>query len=400
MAGFKKRPPFIILLKNFCIIYLTMVKPNPYVYSSKDFDNLFDKEIKWQIIGKEIITKDKVAEILKNLKQPNVKILGKSIEEKILSIFLDENIRFGDKNLILDKKDYWIDKITYFTTKKLPVRLAILGFPFKMPVKLKTVRTLPDMGELLSLARLLFIANLIKKIYKPGAEVIIFTEEGFYKFIGVDKKNASAYIYELKKWLKFLRWNSIIKLKSLSLMEKLPDFEKIFNKKLRENKKLLKENDPEFLRKFNEAFIPIFRIVNSLSFDEKILMDVYNDQIKDEDLPKKALKIRNLLKRKATLALLNYFAYLQTRDELNFIEKTAPHALLLTVSPKYYRLPIYPVSKEIEVLPYHGVPIYFQKNNKWQIDYLINLKRKNWKLVEVYLYKDKDKTPFFYKVVG
>jgi len=52
-------------------------------------------------------------------------------------------------------------------------------------------------------------------------------------------------------------------------MEKLPDFEKIFNKKLRENKKLLKENDPEFLKKFNEAFIPIFRIVNSLSFDEK-----------------------------------------------------------------------------------------------------------------------------------
>jgi hypothetical protein len=94
-----------------------MVKPNPYVYSSKDFDNLFNKEIKWQIIGKEIITKDKVAKILKNLKQPNVKILGKSIEEKILSIFLDENIRFGDKNLILDKKDYWIDKITYFTTK-------------------------------------------------------------------------------------------------------------------------------------------------------------------------------------------------------------------------------------------------------------------------------------------
>jgi hypothetical protein len=145
-----------------------MVKPNPYVYSSKDFDNLFDKEIKWQIISKEIITKDKVAEILKNLKQPNVKILGKSIEEKILSIFLDENIRFGDKNLILVKKDYWIDKITYFTTKKLPVRLAILGFPFKMPAKLKTVRTLPDMGELLSLARLLFIANLIKKFINLG----------------------------------------------------------------------------------------------------------------------------------------------------------------------------------------------------------------------------------------
>jgi len=376
-----------------------MIKPNPYVYSSKDFDNLFDKELKWQIVDREIINKEKVAKILKTLKQPEVKIVGKSVEEKILSIFLDENIRFGDKKLILDKKDYWIERILYFSTKKHPIRLAILGFPFKMPVKLKTIRTLPDMGELLSLARLYFIANLIKKIYKPGAEIIIFSEEGFYKFIGVDKNKALAYITELKKWIRFLKWTSVIKIKSLSLMEKLPNFEKIFNRKLKENKKLLREKDPEFLQKFNQAFLPIFRIVNSAQFNEEILMDVYNDQIKDEDLSKEALRIRNYLRKRAEEALLNYFAYLQTRDELNFIEKQAPNSLLLTVSPKYYRLPIYPVSKEIEILPYHGVPIYFEKINKWNIDYLINLKRKNYKVVEVYLDRDKDKTPFFYKII-
>ena len=376
-----------------------MVKPNPYVYSSKDFNNLFDKKIKWKIVGKEIVDKPQVAKILKKLPQPSVKINGKSTEEKILSIFLDENIRFGDKNLILDKKEYWINKISYFTKNKKPLLLAILGFPFKMPVRLKTNRTLPDMGELLSLARLLFIAKLIKKIYKPGAKVIIFTEEGFYKFIGVEKNDALNYIKELKRWIKFLKWDSILKVKSLSLMENFSNFKKIFKRKLKENRKLLKENDPEFLKKYEEAFVPIFRIVNSLKFDEEILMDVYNDEIKDENLSKEAFKIRNLLRKKATTALLNYFSYLQTRDELNFIEQQAPNSLLLTVSPKYYRLPIYPVSREIEVLPYHGVPIYFERSNKWQIDYLINLKRKNWKIVEVYLKEDKDPTPFFYKII-
>lgn len=97
-------------------------------------------------------------------------------------------------------------------------------------------------------------------------------------------------------------------------------------------------------------------------------------------------------------AFCAYYSYLQTKNELDFVYRMIGNNLQLSVSPKAHRLGIIPIEDRIEVLPYHGVPVYFKKENRFDIIYLHELKVQPVKITEVFLKGDKENLPFYYQM--
>lgn len=83
---------------------------NPYVYPFVPFKDLTKKTIRQNFIGEKRVSLEELKEVLSNLDQPKPKIEGKNKAEKILSLFLDEKIRLGPPEYILENKDSWLKK--------------------------------------------------------------------------------------------------------------------------------------------------------------------------------------------------------------------------------------------------------------------------------------------------
>lgn len=376
------------------------MKSNPYVFPSKDFFDLSFKKFFDNFQGEKQIDLFQLKKIVEEIKLPLIKIKPKKLlSEQILEFFLNPEIRFGSSRYIKENKDFFQKRLNYFIQNQKPIVFTLLGFPFKMPVSLKTDRTLPDMGEVLFLNRLFRIAEFIQEnIYSPGVKIYVFSEDCFAPFVDLPLKEAENYhrfLLFLNKKLGFDRFIQIVRLKE---MEKDPLFQEVFEKNLQENLKLYEKKDKEFLKKYRQTLKPIFRLVNSREFPLEVLMDVYNDQLKIKELSLNARKIRKKLLKKAQQAIFSYFAYLKTRDDLRFLEKKAPFALPLTVSPKPYRLGIWPIRKNCWILPYHGVPVFYKKENFWDLRYLIDLRREKKPILKVFLKEDKEAKPFFYEI--
>lgn len=374
------------------------MKSNPYVYPSKDFFDLENKNFKNNLFGQKKIALKDVKKTIDKIKIPSISLSGKKTEEKILNLFLSEEIRFGEKSLLLDYKDFWLKKINYFVKKNKPLQFTILGFPFKVPLPLKTNRILPDMGEVLSLARLRAIGLFIRQnIYSPGAVINVFSEGSFGRFIGVKEEKVKKYEKHLKFLAEKLAIEDILKIRFLSGMEKDERFFDLFEKRKRENSQALKNKNSQFMKKFRGAYPSVFRIVDATMYSKEILMQVYDGKIKDENLLPRARAARKDIAKRTKKALIEYFAYLSVRDDLNFLEKSIPHYLALSVSPKPYRLGIIPVNKKIKILPYHGVPVFDEKTESWDIVYLVDLERKNERYKKAILKEENEKAPFYYQ---
>jgi len=373
------------------------MQSNSYVFPSKDFQDLSLKRISDNFSEEKKIDFSEIKLILGQLDFPQIKINSSlKIEDQILSFFIHPEIRLGPKRYIKESENFFKKRIFYFYKEKKPISFTLLGFPFKMPVPLKTNRILPDMGEVLFLHRLYKIAEFLNKIYPFGVKIYIFGEGGFAPFVGVLSKEAQKYFDFLVFLNKKLNFDEFLEIYSLSEMEKEPNFKEIFEENIKKLETLYRQKDKEFLKKFKKVLKPIFRIVDSRKYPLGVLMDVYNDNLKFNDLTVGSKKARKELLGKTQKAIFRYFAYLKTRDDLNFLEKKVPFHLPLTVSPKLNRLGIWPIRRNCWILPYHGVPIFWEKENKWDLEYLIDLRRKSENITKVFLNEDKENKPFFY----
>lgn len=372
------------------------MKSNPYVYPTVPFKNLNNKKVIDNFIREEEIDIGGLKKEIRRIKQPIIENKGRSAVEKILNIFLDKNFIFGPRYFIKDDKNFWHKKLNYFIENKKPINFTILGFPFKVPVFLKTNRTFPDMGEVLILLRLKTIIENIKKIYSPGAVIYIFTEGGLGPFCGVNKEDYEGYEKFLIQLSKDLNFNEVLKIEPLSNMEKISGFRSFFLKRLKENRKLFKEKNKAFLVKYKGAFPSIFKIINTKMYDEIFLMDVYNEKLKNNEISEQAMKIRKHIEAKSDECICNYFAYLKARDDINYLEKIVPNYIPLSVSPKPKRLGILPINKECNILPYHGVPVL--NKDSWTIEYLIDIRRSKEQYIKMFLKNDKEKKPFYYEI--
>lgn len=374
------------------------IKSNPYVYPFTPYANLDNKNFVAKFVDGEIVSNKEIKNLLKK-NELKISLKGKSVSEKIYNIFLNDEVLFGPKEYLENNRNYWLEKINYFITKQKPIKFTILGFPFKIPNPLKTNRKLPDFGELLALKKLFDIASLIKKIYSSGAIVYIFTEGVFGRFNNLSKKESDNYKKQLKKMVRFFKWDKLLKIIDLQEMEKFnANFKKTFEKEVKLIKTQYQKNNREIIKKYEGAKKSIYHIVNTrdLNLTREQLMDLYNENLPDEKLTPKIKKARKKMEKLTYEMIIKYFAYLSLRDKLDFINKKVPHGIALSVSPKPNRLGIIPVGRDIIRLPYHGVPVYNSKLEKFTIEYLIDIQRMNFVFKKIYWVHDKEKKPFFY----
>jgi len=372
------------------------MKSNPNVYPYTPFKNLANKETKNNFVSESIISFFDVKNILANIKNPEIKICGETVAEKIFSIFLDDEIRFGPKEFLLDNKENWLEKLNYFIQKKEKIQFSILGFPFKIPVPLKTDRVLPDMGEMLAINRLNYIAELCRQEYEPGIKITIFSEGGFDRTVGVPHNESVAYHNFLVKATKELEFDKNIDVLPLSMMEEVDNFENLYQAKIEFLKNLYNNGDEKYLEKYNGTKEAVYRIVSTINVDQEILMDVYNEDLQDNEVSSLVLEVRKDIEKRMHEAIFMYHAYLMVRDDLDFIEKKIPGALTLSVSPKPNRLGIFPINKELKRLPYHAVPVFDEKKFEFTTEYLIDIKREDAFFEKGYLRESDDKAPFYY----
>jgi len=371
------------------------MKSNPVVFPFVEFQDLSNKKIIKNFLKPKIIGWDEIKNILNNIKKPCLNLPKKAtIEEKIFNIFLDDNFLFGKKEYVLDYKKYWIEKLNYFTKNEKPIKFTLLGFPFKVPLILKTIRTVPDMGDVLVLNQLKDFVLAIKEIYSPGAIVYVITEGCFGKFTGVSRVNIEKYHHFLKKIIKKLNFESFLKIIPLDKLETYDDFKRVYKEQIRNFNKKYIERDKDFIKRYNQAFPSIFHIINPKTKDILFLMDIYNNNLKTKY--QKINKKKKEIEEKTHKAVINYFAYLKTRDILNFLEKEIPNALSLSVSPKPGRIGLLPINKEINKLPHHAMTVFYEKEKKFLLHYYIDILRMSLKFQPVYLINDTEKKPFFF----
>lgn len=372
------------------------VKANPYVYPYVPFEDLANKHLRDNFTQSQTITWEDLKNLVAEVKSPSPEVFGETVAERILSMFLDENYRFGPKDILEENREKWLSKLEYFLAKNEPVQFTILNFPFKIPVPLKTNRFLPDLGEVLALQRLQVIAENVKSIYTPGAVITCFTEGSFGRFTGVTEEVWRPYHEELAEIIKRLNFDSVRLVPIVEMEKSVPDFETRFAQRVEELKKLYEEKDSDFMKKYEGTFPSVYRIVSTRDYDLPTLMDVYNEDLAEAVVSPEVQRIREDIKKRTQEAIFKYHAYLMVRDDINYLDKTVPQALSLSVSPKPTRLGIHPISSECNRLPYHGVTVYYPKEALYLVEYLIDIRRRARRYTPVHLEGDKDDNPFYY----
>lgn len=375
------------------------LKSNPYVYPFVPFKNLADKEMKAKFTGPVQISTEELKSLVNDLQADSILVTGSDTAEKIYNFFIHDDVRFGPEEYISANRAQWQEKFNYFISQNKPLQFTILGFPFKMPVTIKTHRRSPDLGEVLALKRLHKITEAIKNFYHPGAIITVITEGVFGRFNTMSVKECDGYKKAIESIITAFGWDDTLRVIALDEMEKLdPNFNSRFEKKVKELEEKYNVKDPEFMKKYEGARESITRIINTrdLKASEETLMDVYNNELVDDQVNEEVHKIRKYIEKQTHSTLLRYHAYLMVRDDLNFLEKTIPHALTLSVSPKPNRLGIIPVHKNCIRLPYHAVPLVNMHEKTFSLEYLIDLKRMNQTFRPYIWTDDNEKTPFFY----
>lgn len=373
------------------------MKSNPNVYPHQPFRRLRVASPTSTFKGAKQVELAALKRLLTYHPAPRIVPTGRTVHEKLLSIFLHPNIRFGPREYITSCRKEWFEKMDTFIQRKIPIEFTILGFPFKTPVPLKTGRHLPDMGEVLALHQLYHLGKLIQRVYKPGARITVFAESPFAPFAGLALSEAVQYRSQLQRLNRIFGFNSVVSIVDLGVLEQLvPNFKKELKVRIKTFQLYYRKRDPEFMAKYESAFAAVFRIMNARAYRAEDLVAVYGER-KNVLLSKAQVHIRAALTKKTNAALFSYFAYLKVRDDFKLIGQYRPGALSLTVSPKPHRLGIHPIGSKFMILHTHGVPVFDKVKKQFRIEYLFDIERNGLIYTPVYLKGDSDHAPFYYQ---
>ncbi len=96
-----------------------------------------------------------------------------------------------------------LNKVVSAIMQREPIAFVLPAFPGKSPNQAKVLGTLPDMAEQRALAFLNGLCDRIKKIYSPGARIILCSDgRVFSDVIGMNESDVTAYQNELDRMIR------------------------------------------------------------------------------------------------------------------------------------------------------------------------------------------------------
>jgi hypothetical protein len=319
-----------------------------------------------------------------------------TVEEKILEIFVQPEVLFGDASFIPANRHTWLEKLAHFTRRRAAIELAAMAFPYKSPNPLKSERQAPDIGEALMLRRFQAVLDAIGAVYEPGGRLTILEEGILGRCQGVDPRRIAAYRAGIDRIVRLAGIDARrILFHSLDdMVTAIPNFEARWIHEQERLRELWQQGDPS-TRAAYDTTVPALRTsVPTLDYDPAVLAAAYDPGQTDSALR----YVRDYVDKVAHRQLFAYLALLSLRDASGYLHNLRPHALKLTVSPKPTNLAVIPVNRWSRILPYHGVPV-LRADGMWEIEYRAAAGRYG-PLEALHLDDDDDPAPIGYRTAA
>ncbi|WP_188944395.1 L-tyrosine/L-tryptophan isonitrile synthase family protein [Nakamurella endophytica] len=318
-----------------------------------------------------------------------------SVEERLLAVFTDPEVLFGDPDFIPAHTAEWIERFSRFTAVGEPIEFVTMAFPYKVPNPLKTDRRAPDLGEALMLRRFQAVLDAVGQVYRPGARLTILEEGILGRCQGVDPRRIAAYRVGIDAITELSGVDrDRVGFHSLDDMAELvPNFEARWIFEQERLRELWDTGDPVVRAAYATTNAAQRTSVPTWDYDPAVLARAY-----DPDQTGSELRYaRDYIDKVSHRQFFAYRAALGLRDA-GYLEQIAPGALKLTVSPKPENLAVVPVNRVSRVLPYHGVPVLFP-DGRWEVRYLGGLGELG-PVQALHLAADPDPAPIGYRVTG
>lgn len=371
-------------------------KTSPYIFPFTPFVHLDVAAPTAQFEGWTHWSVERLKSLLERF-APRIELADEaaSIASRIVDLFTHPQVLFGKREFVESRRDEWIEKLAVLIDSERRIDFTILGYPFKMPVSLKTDRTCADFGELVSLCRLSRISEAVSKIYSPGAMVHVFTEGPFGAFNGVDRGVADAYVASLNHLIEVFELGNGVTIHDLNAaIDDTPQFDTVWKEVTEELRAKRDAGDPLVLQALKDALPVRFHNLANPGVSSDELRRAYLDDGSADDL-------RRSIHDRATEGVLFYRGFLDARDRINLLEKYVPDGVAMTVSPRAGRLGVRPLPAPAAILPYHGVPVLSEKETKLRIEYLWDVKCSGKSFERIFFDRDLEDKPFLYvEVLG
>lgn len=367
---------------------------NPYIYANAPLPRRFAPPVINQHIT---LPADRLTALLLS---NDVEIMAEAqgtLEERILSIFTQPEVIFGDPSFIPANRALWLEKIHYFTARRQPIEFVSMAFPYKVPNPLKTDRQAPDLGEALMLRRFQSVLIAIEGLYPPGAKLTILEEGILGRCQGVDPRRIAAYRAGISTVMALAGVDPRrIGFHSLDdMVTVIPNFEARWIHEQERMRELWLQGDPDVRAGYATTVAITRNSVPTQDYDPAVLAAAYDPERQDS-----ALRYpRDYIDKVAHRQFFAYRSILSLRDSTGYLHNLRPQAIKLTVSPKPENLAVIPVNTWSGILPYHGVPV-LDAEQRWHIAYYGDIGSSFGPLAALHLADDADAAPVAYRVMA
>ncbi|MBZ9572508.1 L-tyrosine/L-tryptophan isonitrile synthase family protein [Patescibacteria group bacterium] len=309
--------------------------------------------------------------------------------------------KHGDRDIDkATKRVHYLNKIEEFVGEGEPIKIIFIAWPFKnYKNPLKTNRRTPDLGELIFVQRLLQINEAVKTEYPPGIEWTVLAEgEAYRGLLGASKEDVALYLETMKRFIKLLGGEKIIKIKDLKKAIEGPEFNERYQKSLENLRRLKEGRTGEEWFRYRSQIDPFVEVmfwsqdVTKIPLKDLIVI-YYGDHY--IDMTSRHRELRAFLRDRAKEIAWKYVAFNEAKTEI--IAKRFPQHLYFSITYKperfCFRIPtVRP--------PHHGIPVVIPKGPV-EITHLATLLIRILlgyrEVVAVYVDDDQEDQPFYYK---
>lgn len=336
-----------------------------------------------------------IVKVVKKVSNLQIQPEKENLVDQIWSILTSEELLIEPREIILENAVFWKERITFFTSRNMPVSFNIMSFAYKMPNIFKTKRVLPDLGELIMLQRLDNLCKEVQKVYDPGATVAVITESIMGLYNSYSRQQMDTYEKSIRDWSNILELRNITFFSLWDIQEFLNTEIKNAIEKGHEEVKIEVVVNQEMFEKSQQIKNIMISSVSNIDFngDENALLRIY----RKEPESKTERDFRQILEKRAEEYTYNYMAILALKDEIGFTERIAPDSIPLTVSSKSTKIAVQLINKNCSKLPYHAVPII--SDNEVNLEYLVDVISQRATYRQVFLQDDLDSEPFYFEKI-
>lgn len=337
--------------------------------------------------------------------------LSTDIPENIMRIMESSPIFKGKVSYHSSIRSKLLEDIRRFVEQGSPIKFTFLGYPFKNPNLLSTIRIHPDLGEFVMMQHLLNIIASIKLVYTPGATFEILSESFDYRHREVfldARQNSSAAIDGLKSIINLLDAEySIIPKDLFNLTSPHKDFDTKMQEHLYKLEELYKRGgldaDTQNLisntmhKSLNtKRLVGYATIKLKMELDLSRLVAIEEDRFEDIENSK---ELKEFKEAETVSLALRYQAYHAARAELQVVPDYLKinKDVYIVLREHEGRLGFRAMPEGTHYFSHHGAPVMNKKTGFVQIIRIIDMIKEPSRYTGILCSEDLDgEMPFYF----